>query len=1327
MAQDIKQDIFLYGGLNSDDMPEIISNGDYPIAVDISNTFSGEDNKIGKIIPRKGNELIDNPFYVPFEFINLTPIPLTERKTVGSVRDETTNKIYEFVYELYSIEGTGVVRYWSIYEFDNVNKIISNQVCRITTQIFDQTKYVKWGNVLYGNLFWVQDGIEPKSINIEKAINYTKNQLLEAGVDTFHKPSYKNLTLREFNVIKRPPTALIEAKYGNDADVLTNNIRGKLFQFRYRYIYRDNTESVWSPISKVPLPEDEVGIDGKWSLSENYNYIRLSYWADTVEIKEVQIAKREYDNATGLPSLFEVVHKEEIILPTSDDITETIIAKFYSFYNDVKGYELSEREEDTLYDVVPLSASSMEVISNPNKIVYAGDIVEASSRPNILPEVTLAVTRYSIADATEIEENAPLWETFDASNVRTSLNPYWIEGGTLIKDFHFNRNGAFTAIYIPSGFSGYELLLKLTFTDNGGTTKQYTVNININGLTTQTQIRDKIADSINSDIGANTAFKTKASFESVSLSGAGGFHDTVAQTKWRYSDWAFTTNNPAHAFQGYLPNYDDSAKLDSSVVTIHTGKILTQVGATFTTMRVEKKGVHYSTMFNRAIAREAGNTIGKWILQNNNNIFSSNDFTSPVIAVPDQDVFKFKGIALDSPTTERGVLTTIIKKYDLVIEDDANVTYKVSPTLAPFGEYGVGIVYFDEALRPSYVQECGNSYIERYDSEYDKAIQYRVKMTIKHYAPSWARYWMPVMTENKKMDKFFEVDVSIDLGDSLVVLADDFIKIRVNDAIGADTNSWYSQFGNTLDSLPEYEWTKGDRIVLYDLHNETYLDKEIIKQDDDYIYVENGDSFTDESYVDRLIKIYTPKKTNVTDRYFEVGEINEIITPYILGRHKNNKENIVQGYPNGTLEYLIDFGDVYVNTVNNYKASISGTVWQPTYNEFYRVFYPSKINSYGRIHFPLKTIEEAPYKDRLRISYATVDNANIKGWNKFDYNDKTDVGEQYGKIVGLATMGYTLKVVTELKLISIYINRTVPVNTDGTESIILTDRTIGGISIPEYNYGCKHPESIIKNDRNLYYLNADNGYVIRDSANGQFPINKYKYDSYFNRVCEIIRSDSNIKIYAAFNKDEDEYMLMFNNYLSQSELPISNDFNVVIYNEAKNRWVTHARRKNNSDKIPEWCEFVNNTVMMFLGGQLWLENSSTTNRANYFNRQFIPYIDMFINPDPKKIKTFRGIAIHSTDKWDMRESGDISIPATATYPNGMSSRIKPNKLKNKEGVFYSEFLGDGFSKPIYIDGLINGRQLRGSIMRIRLRNSEVSENSELFSVSVRFNNSEHSY
>ena len=76
----------------------------------------------------------------------------------------------------------------------------------------------------------------------------------------------------------------------------------------------------------------------------------------------------------------------------------------------------------------------------------------------------------------------------------------------------------------------------------------------------------------------------------------------------------------------------------------------------------------------------------------------------------------------------------------------------------------------------------------------------------------------------------------------------------------------------------------------------------------------------------------------------------------------------------------------------------------------------------------------------------------------------------------------------------------------------------------------------------------------------------------------------------------------------------------------------------------------------------------------------------------------------------------------------MSSRLKANKLVDKEGIFYSEFMGDGNTNGMtYIEGLLNGNALRGNTMTIKLRNLEPTDKSELFSLSIRFKLSELNY
>ena len=235
---------------------------------------------------------------------------------------------------------------------------------------------------------------------------------------------------------------------------------------------------------------------------------------------------------------------------------------------------------------------------------------------------------------------------------------------------------------------------------------------------------------------------------------------------------------------------------------------------------------------------------------------------------------------------------------------------------------------------------------------------------------------------------------------------------------------------------------------------------------------------------------------------------------------------------------------------------------------------------------------------------------------------------------------------------------------------------------------------------------------------------------FFYNIFQLLRKDltNKIKVFGGFNKDDEEYVMVFNDGNFGGTLNLDQKSNAIVFNEATNRFVSYITQYNVNNIQPEWVDFVNNRMITFINGQLWLENHTDVDRNSYYGIVRQSNIEAVCNISPKDIKTFQGIAIHATDKWSMPVDGDIFIPPTKTYPDGMSSRLKENKLQDKEGVFYSEFMGDGLTNGMtYIQGLLNGRSLRGSTMTVKLRNLAPDEESELFSLSIRFKLSELNY
>jgi len=211
---------YFVGGLNSDDEDRVIPNGDYRYALNIRNSKSDSDSQ-GSIENIKGDTLI------PYS------LGVGTFKVVGGFDDKLNNKVYYFVWN----DGGNHL----LLEYDANTSVIS-QVIKSNVLNLDKDRLIPEHNIgiLDGLMYWVN--IQPYKINIEKA---------KTG-------GYPAVLLEEHILaIKKAPTKFISTKWGSDTTIKTNNVRNKLFQFRYKFVYDDNEESAWSPISKVAIPNTE--------------------------------------------------------------------------------------------------------------------------------------------------------------------------------------------------------------------------------------------------------------------------------------------------------------------------------------------------------------------------------------------------------------------------------------------------------------------------------------------------------------------------------------------------------------------------------------------------------------------------------------------------------------------------------------------------------------------------------------------------------------------------------------------------------------------------------------------------------------------------------------------------------------------------------------------------------------------------------------------------------------------------------------------------------------------------------------------------------------
>lgn len=161
---------------------------------------------------------------------------------------------------------------------------------------------------------------------------------------------------------------------GNQTISRTNNLRGNLFQFCYRYKYDDNAYSVWSPLSKVALPDGEQLSNGNFSHAYLNNYIKLSINSGSTEVKEIDIAIRQSGliKFTKVQIIRKYDENGDFVLNENTLLNKYPANSFIDYYfnNSEYGVVLDDAEVTRLFDYVPLTAKCQSIL-NENVLVYA--------------------------------------------------------------------------------------------------------------------------------------------------------------------------------------------------------------------------------------------------------------------------------------------------------------------------------------------------------------------------------------------------------------------------------------------------------------------------------------------------------------------------------------------------------------------------------------------------------------------------------------------------------------------------------------------------------------------------------------------------------------------------------------------------------------------------------------------------------------------------------------------------------------------------------------------------------------------------------------------
>lgn len=292
---------------------------------------SGETGSVHNIL---GTSLIDNS--VSFS---------ENAKTVGVIQNERSQTIIYFVAD--ENRGSGIFEY--SHRQESIQTVLFNESA---LKISYKSKI--HGFIVNDLLYWND------SINGMFKVNLTKAKLYTSGDTTNGYPIIDEQTLSFY---KRPPIQRIVPEYMTDDTKMTNNLRGRLFQFRYSFVYDDNEESRASVISTVNFPEGDMDFSGEIAgqLYKN-NVLKLSLYSGHHTVVKIKIYARQGNN--GLWGLVETIDKKD------KGITDNSFFD-YKFYNDKTLNIVSQDEINILFDKIPNKQNRIAYL-HTNQIALAG-------------------------------------------------------------------------------------------------------------------------------------------------------------------------------------------------------------------------------------------------------------------------------------------------------------------------------------------------------------------------------------------------------------------------------------------------------------------------------------------------------------------------------------------------------------------------------------------------------------------------------------------------------------------------------------------------------------------------------------------------------------------------------------------------------------------------------------------------------------------------------------------------------------------------------------------------------------------------------------------
>ena len=1127
-----------------------------------------------------------------------------------------------------------------------------------------------------------------------------------------------NPVIEYFEVIKAPPSILPEVDYINDTEFPINNLHKKFFQFRYRFVYDDNEKSVWSAISKIPIPDKSTD-NGSETQGGFQNAITLKIFTGDLNVIKVEIAGRV--NIESIWSDFFLIDT----LDKKRDFIESDILYNYIFRNDSVYTPIDLQESNLLFDCVPDEVNALE-LANGNTIVVGG-LKDGYNRDTKL-DVTLTsinMTSPAVLSTLEARIAGPFGiGVFNNIELNSNYNPRY-------QDF------AGTVIFSGTPVEGDEI----TITIRGKSTRKI-VGFGFDTSYTSYEFNPIVFKVVVSEGDNIDSIISK--FQTHPSRFGGGFGTSVGTAEPRQPFYPIPSEAFVSVPGGQLAN------------TLYIGAFVPKINGSwssdsrrwqFWSIDVSVKKA-FSFNDNDVFPTLKWNSIYRYGLVyydkngKTNGVFTSDSMLlrtktydtsyqwtplgSPVV-IPENEIAQ---IYIGHEPPPWASYYHIVRTKDLscdfslmvlspkVIFDNPKVGYwyidiqSISATNAKYSETGNVLNYnstvFVDGDRVRILYKYDSNGIIQWDS--NKHIDLPI---------------ISVDTENNrkylKVKKIDEPSGYINLSNndrvvieiyrpSKVLSEEDLVYYEIGEKYDIVTGADGVRYHNgqeivsgtpvsiyTVTTLCNFDNSFGNKVVIFPVlpSDASWFSK--IKQGD--LLSISGTSLNNNTFTVSSISI----GLNITIFFTTPSVSNESsatsTTFSLIGQPGKN-----YAYIN-----LANDGDYYYRArvmVNNINDTSEGTLYVADKN--FSEKYPSAVWSQGRPLIVDEDIKEEYYPSMLRFSQSYIYGTNINNLSRFYPNNFEEADASFGDILRLKTRENFIRLFQRFKTGMIPIYRQIIIDNAQSSQVALSERLLNKPNYYSGEYGIdKYGSSLVSTDYGDYFIDTINKAIVRISLDGVTNISDTR----------------NMALWANANIDENSFGLGCFNYENRNvimlvggyeELPLFPGVpflsrKIIAYSEADKNFESFY-----GFDTAESMAFANGILFTFLGGKVYIHDNPVRN--NFYGTQQSSAITTIFNGGLQLKKTYTAIEELANGLW----TGTIT---TGPLTNQLSS-LSEADFRKTVGAYVINSKENKFNATIKRDqnsagGKFQGDSMKGLYAQVALTNSLTTEQ-RLISVSLKY-------